>query len=115
MDGDRKTYLGREGRDRGMELPVAVHEAALGARISVPTLDGPVMMKIPAGAASGQRLRIRGRGVPGDVSGAVPAGDLIAELQIVLPPVRDERSKELLREFGRLNDIDVRRHLFGGA
>lgn len=108
-------YLRREGRDLAMVLPVAVHEAALGAKITVPTLDGAVALKIPAGSASGQRLRIRGRGVAGDASGEVPPGDLIAELQIVLPPVRDERSKELLREFGRLNDIDVRRHLFGGT
>jgi DnaJ-class molecular chaperone len=86
----------------------------LGARVNVPTLDGPVALKIPAGSVTGQRLRLRGRGVPGDPSGAVLPGDLVAELQIVLPPVRDERSKELLREFGRLNDIDVRRHLFGG-
>jgi hypothetical protein len=42
-------------------------------------------------------------------------GDLIVEIQIVLPPVRDERSRELLREFGRLNDVDVRSHLFGVA
>ncbi len=108
-------FLRREGRDLMLVLPVAIHEAALGARINVPTLDGPVALKIPAGSASGQRLRLRGRGVPGDVSGRVPSGDLVAELQIVLPPVRDERSKELLREFGRLNDIDVRRHLFGGG
>ncbi len=108
-------FLRREGRDLAMVLPVAIHEAALGARINVPTLDGPVALKIPAGSASGQRLRLRGRGLPGDAAGGVPAGDLIAELQIVLPPVRDERSRELLREFGRLNDVDVRRHLFGGA
>jgi molecular chaperone DnaJ len=107
-------YYQREGRDLTMVLPVAVHEAALGARVNVPTLDGPVALKIPAGSVTGQRLRLRGRGVPGDPSGAVLPGDLVAELQIVLPPVRDERSKELLREFGRLNDIDVRRHLFGG-
>lgn len=106
-------FLRRDGRDLVMTLPVAVHEAALGARISVPTLDDTVVLRIPAGSASGQRLRLRGRGLPGDPSGAVPDGDLIAELQIVLPPVRDERSKELLREFGRLNDVDVRRHLFG--
>ncbi len=103
----------REGRDVAMVLPVAVHEAALGARVNVPTLDGPVVLKIPAGSASGQRLRLRGRGVPGDPSGATLPGDLVVELQIVLPPVRDERSRELLKEFGRLNDFDVRRHLFG--
>lgn len=108
-------FFRREGRDVTMVLPVAVHEAALGARINVPTIDGAVSLKIPAGSASGQRVRLRGRGVPGDASGAIPSGDLVAELMIVLPPVRDERSKELLREFGRLNDIDVRRHLFGGT
>jgi molecular chaperone DnaJ len=106
-------FLKREGRDLTLTLPVAVHEAALGAKVNVPTLDGPVSLKIPQGSASGQRVRLRGRGLPGDEAGTVPAGDLIAELQIVLPPVRDERSRELLREFGRLNDIDVRRHLFG--
>lgn len=108
-------FLRREGRDLTMVLPVAVHEAALGARVNVPTLDGPVALKIPAGSTSGQRLRLRGRGIPGDPSGQLVPGDLVAELQIVLPPVRDERSKELLREFGRLNDTDVRRHLFGNG
>lgn len=107
-------FFKREGRDLTMQLPVAIHEAALGARVNVPTLEGPVTMKIPAGSTSGQRLRLRGRGVPGDPTGALPPGDLVVELQIALPPVRDERSKELLKEFGRLNDIDVRRHLFGG-
>lgn len=105
-------FLRREGRDLAMVLPVAVHEAALGAKVNVPTLDGTVVVKIPPGSASGERVRLRGRGIPGDEAGGVPPGDLIAELQIVLPPVRDERSRELLREFGRLNDIDVRGHLF---
>lgn len=108
-------YLRRDGRDLFMVVPVAVHEAALGARVNVPTIDGPVALKIPAGSTSGQRIRVRGKGVPGDANGVLPPGDLVVELMIVLPPVRDERSKELLREFGRLNDIDVRRHLFGGA
>lgn len=115
IDAAPHAFFQREGRDLAMVLPVAVHEAALGAKINVPTLDGPVALKIPAGSATGQRLRLRGRGVSGDPSGALAPGDLIVELQIVLPPVRDERSKELLREFGRLNDIDVRRHLFGNA
>lgn len=108
-------FFRREGRDVTMVLPVAVHEAALGAKISVPTLDDTVSLKIPPGSASGQRVRLRGRGVPGDDAGGIPPGDLVAELQIVLPAVRDERSRELLREFGRLNDTDVRRHLFGGV
>jgi len=90
-----------------------VHEAALGARVDVPTLDEPVRLRIPAGTPSGRTFRIRGAGVPAP-AGAPPeaAGDLIVEIQIVLPPIRDERSRELLREFGRINGEDVRNHLF---
>jgi molecular chaperone DnaJ len=108
-------FFGRDGRDLHVTLPVAVHEAVLGARVDVPTLDGPVRLRIPPGTASGQRLRLRGRGVPSPYGTDADAGDLIVEVLIVLPPVRDERSRELLREFGRLNDVDVRRHLFEGS
>ena len=101
----------RAGRDLLLTLPVAVHEAALGARVDVPTLNGLVRLRIPPGTASGQQLRLRGRGVP--VAGRPDqAGDLLIDIQIVLPPVRDEQSKALLREFGRLNVVDVRKGLF---
>lgn len=105
-------FFRRDGRDVRLTLPVAVHEAALGAKVPVPTLDGEVTLRVPAGSTSGQTLRVRGAGVPGDAN--LPPGDLLVELQIVLPPVRDERSRELLREFGRLNDVDVRGQLFAG-
>jgi len=105
-------FFRREGRDLLLTLPVAIHEAALGARIEVPTLDGRVELKLPPGTPSGRRLRIRGKGVPSP-GGDAEAGDLIAEVQIVMPPVKDERSRELLKEFGRLNRADVRRHLLG--
>lgn len=109
-------FFRRDGRDLLVTLPVAVHEAALGARVDVPTLDGPVRLRIPPGTPAGRRFRIPGRGVPaahrpGD-SPPAPAGDLIVEVQIVLPSVRDERSRELLKEFGRLNSADVRKHFF---
>ena len=101
--------LRRSGRDLHLTLPLAVHEAALGARIDVPGLDGLIALKIPPGTSSGRTLRVRGQGVPAR-SGAPSdeAGDLLIDLQIVLPPVRDERSKQLLREFGRLNNQSVR-------
>ena len=106
-------FFGREGRDLTLTLPVAIHEAALGARVDVPTLDGTVRLRIPQGTPSGRRLRIRGAGVPAMAGEPEEnAGDLIVEIQIVLPPIRDERSKELLREFGRINAEDVRSHLF---
>ena len=108
-------HFKRVGRDLFLTLPVAVHEAALGARVDVPTLGEPVRLRIPPGTPSGRKLRLRGHGVPAAHGMTEDAGDLIVEIQIVLPPVRDERSKSLLREFGRLNDVDVRRHLFGGA
>jgi molecular chaperone DnaJ len=112
VDVAEHPHFRRVGRDLHLTLPVAIHEAVLGARVDVPTLDGPVRLRIPPGTASGQRLRLRGRGVPPVAGVAAEAGDLIVELQIVLPPVRDERSRELLREFGRLNDTDVRAGLF---
>jgi molecular chaperone DnaJ len=105
----------RSGRDLLLTLPLAVHEAALGARVDVPTLGGPTRLRIPPGTSSGQRLRLRGRGVPAPGGDPEAAGDLLIECQIVLPPVRDERSKALLKEFGELNDVDVRKDLFEGV
>jgi curved DNA-binding protein len=70
-----------DGRDVNVQLPVAPWEAALGESVSVPTLGGPVEMKLPAGARAGQRLRLRGRGLPGPTP-----GDQYVTLSIVLPP-----------------------------
>jgi len=96
----------REGDDLHVVVPVAIHEAALGARIDVPTLDGPARLRVPPGTQSGTRLRLRERGVPSPVGGA--RGDLLVEVRLMLPRVLDERSKELLREFGRHNAEDPR-------
>ena len=108
-------FFRRAGRDLRLTLPLAVHEAALGARVDVPTLGDPVRLKIPAGTPSGRTLRIRGQGVPSP-SGRQPEadGDLLVDIQVVLPPVRDERSRQLLREFGELNNENVRAFLFEG-
>jgi len=93
----------REGDDLHVVLPVAVHEAALGARVPVPTPRGSVTLRVPPGTQSGQRFRMRDRGA---VSRRAEGrrGDLIVEIRLTLPEVLDERSKELLREFGRIND-----------
>lgn len=96
----------REGDDLRMTVPIAIHEAALGARIDVPTPDGPARLRIPPGTQSGQRFRLRDRGAPSARTGV--RGDLVVEVRLMLPRVLDERSKELLREFGRINGENVR-------
>jgi molecular chaperone DnaJ len=96
----------REGDDLHIVVPVAIHEAALGAKIEVPSLDGPARVRIPPGTQSGQRFRVHERGVASSREGR--RGDLVIEVRLVLPKLLDERSKELLREFGRINGGDVR-------
>jgi molecular chaperone DnaJ len=96
----------REGDDLHVTVPIGVHEAALGARFEIPTFDGPARLRVPPGTQSGQRLRLRERGVPSRRDGR--RGDLVVEFRIVLPAVLDERSKELLREYGAINLDDVR-------
>jgi molecular chaperone DnaJ len=96
----------REGDDLFMTVPIAVHEAALGARIDVPTPDGGAKVRVPPGTQSGQRFRLRERGASSTRDGR--RGDLVVEVKLVLPRLLDERSKELLREFGRINGENVR-------
>jgi molecular chaperone DnaJ len=99
----------REGDDLHLVVPVAIHEAALGTRFEVPALDGPARVRVPPGTQSGQRFRLRERGVASVRDGR--RGDLVVEVRVVLPALLDERSKELLREFGRINGEDVRKGL----
>ena len=106
--------LRRDHDDLHMIVPVAVYEAALGSRIEVPSFDGPVRLRIPPGTQAGQRFRVSERGAPTrqrEGSGGPSRGDLWIEIRITLPPIADERSKELMREFARLNPVDVRREL----
>jgi molecular chaperone DnaJ len=95
----------REGDDLHMTVPIAVHEAGLGAKFDIDTPDGPARLRVPPGTQSGQRFRLRDRGAPTRNGGR---GDLVVEVRMKLPKVLDERSKELLREFGRLNGESVR-------
>jgi molecular chaperone DnaJ len=96
----------REGDDVHFVVPIAIHEAALGAKVEIPTPDGPARLRVPQGTQSGQRFRLRERGAPSPRGG--PRGDLVIEVRLMLPKVLDERSKELLREFARLNGESVR-------
>lgn len=96
----------REGDDVHIVLPIAVHEAALGARVDVQTPDGPTKLRVPPGTQSGQRFRLRERGATSTRDGR--RGDLVVEVRLMLPKILDERSKELLREFGEINGENVR-------
>ena len=91
----------REGDDFHTVVAIGVHEAALGAKLDVAAPDGAAKLRVPPGTQTGQRFRVRGRGAPSPRNGQ--RGDLVVEVRITLPKMLDERSKELLREFGRIN------------
>jgi molecular chaperone DnaJ len=97
----------RQGDDILMRVPVTVPEAALGAKIDVPTIDGRTQLKIPPGTQGGQKLRMRERGVA-SASVEGKRGDQIVTIEIAVPQLRDERSKEILRELAKLNSEDPR-------
>ncbi|HEX8200144.1 MAG TPA: DnaJ C-terminal domain-containing protein [Isosphaeraceae bacterium] len=103
-------YFTREGSDLYVDLPVTVAEAVLGAKVDVPTLDGTKTLTIPPGSSSGQKLRLRGQGVPG--SGGKPDGDLFAVLKVVVPKTVDEESGRLIREFASRNPSNPRAGLW---
>jgi molecular chaperone DnaJ len=107
-------YFQRRGDDLYAVVPITVAEAALGAKIEVPTLDGRAQLRVPPGTSSGQKLRLRERGVQ---SARDPArrGDLYVELQVVVPKPVDERVRNLLRELERLEPENPRRDLFARA
>ena len=96
-----------EGRDVTLTLPIAPWEAALGATITVPTLGGPVDMQVPSGAQSGQKLRLRGRGLPGQ-----PPGDAYVQLKIVVPPASSPQARAAYEEMrAKLGTFDPRADL----
>jgi curved DNA-binding protein len=89
-------YFRREGNDILLEVPLSLPEAVLGTKVDVPTLDGTrLTVKVPPGTSSGARLRLRGRGIKG--------GDQYIEIKVMVPAPKDERSRELIEEFARLN------------
>ena len=101
----------RLGDDIRVTVPVMAFEAALGTKIDVPTIDGRTQLKIPPGTQTGQKLRLREKGVPSAATDGA-RGDQIVEIQIVVPKIQDERSKEILRELAKLNPQDPREEMF---
>ena len=95
-----------EGRDLRLELPIALYEAVLGAKVRAPTLGGEVEMSIPPGANSGMVLRLRGKGLP--AAGEAAPGDLLATLRIAMPPREDGELAALMRRWREEQPYDPR-------
>jgi curved DNA-binding protein len=95
-----------EGRDITLKLPITPWEAALGATVQVPTLAGPVELRIPAGARTDQRLRLKGRGLPGTTP-----GDQYVVLKIQTPPANSAKARELYERMQRELAFDPRADL----
>lgn len=94
-------HFQRDGNNVILDTPITLAEAALGAKIDVPTLDGAKLsVKIPPGTSGGARLRLRGKGIAG--------GDQYVQLKIVVPAAGDERSRQLIEEFAKLNPQNPR-------
>jgi molecular chaperone DnaJ len=90
----------REGPDLHLKIPVTVSEAALGAEVDVPTLDGQSTIKLPPGTRSGQKFRLKGKGLPR--LGSRDRGDELVEVTIIPPPLSSPRVRELLKELAKL-------------
>ena len=102
-------YFRREGRDLHVQVPISVSEAALGAKIEVPTLEGRAMMTVPEGTDGGRKLRLRGKGIPDPKGG--PPGDLIVTVQIRVPRSLDAEARAKLEELAKFDPSDLRKEL----
>lgn len=96
----------RRGANLYLDLPISFTESALGAKVEIPTPEGHSTIKVPPGTQGGAQLRLKGLGMP--VPGSSQRGDLMARIRVVTPRIEDERSKELLRELGEINDGSIR-------
>ena len=101
----------RVGDEIHLSVPITIAEAALGAKVDVPTIDGRAQLRIPPATQSGQKLRMRERGVE-NASVTGQRGDEIVTVEVVIPQLNDERSREIMREFAKLNNQDPRVTLF---
>jgi molecular chaperone DnaJ len=100
-------YFTRKGDNIYVTVPITVPEAALGAKIEVPTVDGKTQLRVPPGTQSGQKFRLRDRGAP-SLRNPGAKGHQFVEVQVTLPKVISEETKELLREYSKLNSANPR-------
>jgi len=103
----RHQYFTRKGDNIYVTVPITVPEAALGAKIEVPTVTGKAQLRIAPGTQSGQKFRLRGRGAP-SLRDANVHGDQFVEVQVTLPKVISEETKELLRKYAQMNGENPR-------
>lgn len=96
---EKHPLFGRKGHDLTLTMPVSYPAAALGAKVSVPTMDAPVTLKIPAGTQPGKTFRVRGRGV----TAARGPGDLLVTVQVAVPTKISKQERTLLEELAQLN------------
>jgi DnaJ-class molecular chaperone len=97
-------YFRREGLDIYLDLPISLYEAVFGAKIDVPTLDGPVQLSIPPGTNSGAKLRIKGRGIERNAE----KGDQFVVTKIVIPKDLDDSDKQILKEIEKKHPLNPR-------
>ena len=102
-------HFRRSGRNLELTLPVSLREAALGAKIDVPTPKSTITLSIPPCSSSGKKLRIKGQGVPDPKGGA--AGDLIVQLQIMLPKTLDDAAKQAIEQLDADHPVQPRESL----
>ena len=98
-------FFGRKDDHLTLTAPITFPEAALGAQVSVPTLDGPVTLRIPAGTTSGRTFRVRGRGVPGK------SGDLLVTVQVAVPSTLSKAAHKALEAYAQAAPDNPRAHL----
>ena len=107
---DPHPYFKREERNLLVEVPISVAEAILGAKVDVPTLDGTKSLTVPPGSSCGQKLRLKGQGIP--ASAGKTEGDLFVVLKIVVPKSLSAASRKLIEEFAERNPQNPRAGLW---
>ena len=106
LEFNNHAFYSAEAHDLYLKLPIAPWEAALGAKVKIPTPGGIIELKIPAGSTSGNKLRLKGRGIP-----AKSPGDLYAVLQISLPPADNQKAKEFYQNMQQQMGFNPRAQL----
>jgi molecular chaperone DnaJ len=106
---DPHRLFGRRGKNLTLTVPVTYPEAALGTTITVPTLEEPVTLRVPAGTPTGQTFRVKGRGVPS--GGRRGTGDLLVTVEVTVPKELNEEQRAAVEELGRVSDAAPRDHL----